>query len=244
MAKRSIWLSITGNALLVLVGLLVGLALFTPWRSVWEMALQRLNRELSQANISYQAIERATFDGLRLRGVLVEAPKTQLRADSLDLRLGLLTPLRVEVQSGPEVLRLSLSWSKTLLLDGGVEIGSLLAKDDSAGRVQANGEIGWDDWGQPPQSGHLALDSEELVWEGLTISDLLVKTDLKGTELLIDTLSLEKPVKMSMEGRVDLNWKRLGQSMTDVKGQVILGDKPTNFTRKNTLDKVLSQAGM
>ena len=233
------------NGLLLLLGLFLGLVIFTPWELVWNNALDKMNKQASMVALQWKEMESASFRGFTLRGVDVRSPQGRYRADAVDIRLGLFTPLKAVIATGPETLNLAMSWGKSLSLDGGVEIGMLLNKPNTAGQVTLLGNIDWETFEAPPVSGRLALGSQMLAWEGKTnLAGLIVESSLEGSILTLETLAIEKPLPVRMQGEIDVNWARITQSKSEFEGGVQIGDKEQRFKKKGSLQQLLNQAGL
>jgi len=242
---KSLFRFIFGKGLILLAGLLVGLAIFAPWDRIWNRVLTDLNQKAPGVTILWNEIEHATFTGAKLKEFKLRWPKFRIEADSVDIRLGLLTPVKATIVTGPEKLNLTMNWGKTLRLLGKVELGTFLGMNRTAGMVGIDGTISWENFASPPVSGKIAMDSSTLTWEcKTTLEQFGVRATLEQTLLNLNSLRFTKPMPVDIAGVLELNWKALGLSTGQVEGSMNLGGEPQNFNKQGTLGELLGLIGM
>lgn len=216
-------------------GLLIGLALFTPWDKFWESGLRRAALAGRGVSLSWGEVADAGLSGCRITDLRIGFPQGRLVLPEAEVRLGLVTPLTLIVRTGPE-LTARLGWGKTMAVAGGVETAALGLEPPLKGRANLAGELGFDAWGGPPTAGRLDLSAPSLALPGgLGVQDLSAALVLAGSRLNIEKLQTAKPVPLELQGSLDLVWGNLPSSTGTVNGTVNLGGNKQPFQRSGRL---------
>jgi hypothetical protein len=231
------WLA---SALLFLAGLLLGVALFLPWEMVWSKVLNTANQKLSSLHITWTAVEDAgplslTVIGLKVQTKALPQPVT---IQSLDLEFGLTPLVTARLDTGP-VLTVQAFRSRSVRLNGGVNLANLLNRADVSGDVRLTGDASFPEWGQPPSNGRLEISSQALsLPQGVDAKEVSATAELEDNVLTVRSFQAQEPMPVEAAGTLTLNWSNLQASQYDFSGSLQLGSKTHKFKKAGRLNKL------
>lgn len=220
-------------ALLVVVGFLVGLIAFVPWRQVWTGALVAADEKLEHVDFSWSKVDRAGLFGFKARDFKITVRGGRplvMHFQSADIRFGVNPKYKIRLNSGgPEVI-LDYHWSGTFDFGGSADLASLLRGD-------VQGSIFFEGRGELPDSGE-AQGIASIKAQDFRLPDgrraLGVGLDLaypskKGGGLDITSFSLRKPVQIRAIGHLKLDRKSFYNSTYSVTGKATEAGKDITF---------------
>ncbi len=237
------WLRIKrwiASSLLFLAGLLLGVVLFLPWESVWIKVLDTADQKLPNTAITWTAVQDAgplsvTIMGLKIQTGALPQP---LSIQSLRLEFGLNPLVAARVDTG-QSLNIQAFRSKSIRLNGGMNLSSLLNREDIAGDLQLKGDASFPDWGQPPSNGRLEIASQSLrLPQGIEAKNLAASAELANNVLTVRSFQVDEPMPIEATGTLTLNWSNLKASSYEVSGSIQLGEKTQAFKKSGRLDKL------
>ena len=229
--------TLTGRVLWVALGLMLGLFLFMPWEVVWSSLLSKADSKLSAVEIQWRDVPDAHINSVRIAGLQLTTPFARVSLPECSLRLGLSPLVKVGIVSGGQQLQISLDSDKRIALQGAIDPGEIVEGHKVEGVVEVNGAFLFPDWKTPrPDKGTLELAASRLLALGsIEAEGVLIRTELEGDTLRINSFSLQKPFPIEGKGSVVLNFSDLLSSTYQIEGTIRLGDIVQPFTREGSL---------
>jgi hypothetical protein len=229
------------SSLLFFAGLLVGAVLFLPWENVWSAVLKAANKKVEgQAKITWTAIQDADPFGVTLMGLKVQpkALPSPLNINSLRLEFGITPLVKLTCNTGP-TLTLDIFRSKSVRLDGALDLTALLNREDTSGVLALTGDAGFPKWGAPPSAGRLEIHSAHLALpQGLTAENIAAEAELDGPTLAIRSFKTTGPIPTEATGTLQLDWSNFKRSSYEFSGSIQLGDNVKKFQKAGALNKL------
>lgn len=225
---------------LFLAGLILGAFLFLPWEVVWSQAFKLADSKISTATIQWGDFISAGPLSFEVTNVHVTTNKgLVVTVPQLGMDLGLSPLLEVRVKTGP-TLSAKVFQTKSLTLNGGVDLGRLIKMDGLGGKVRITSDVGFHEWGAPPRTGSLVLRSDEVeIPGGLIAEDVNVNAVLSGNQFQLNSFSCGQPIPVSAKGSATLNWKRLPASTYTISGSATFGNTERQFSKSGNLSKYI-----
>lgn len=198
MKKRTRELKGLGWFICAFLGLAAGVALFTPWQSIWARALVSVDEQAPNVRLSWQSIDRAGLSGFRVVGLnvgLVQSPG-ELRFNHADVRVGL-NEWNVRLDTGGAECFLTLEEKGKVAFEGDMNLSYLLS-DDLKGQVRVAGKIRSDGSSKP--SGWVDVRTQAVNVGGRAYGDVAFMGEFEGRMVQIREFSLGEPVGIRAEG--------------------------------------------
>jgi hypothetical protein len=227
------------RALLFIIGLAVGLAIFFPRDLHWHYMIARAERDYEGMSIKYNLSEvgwyKAGIDNMEIlyRGHRYFLPLVRVR-------LGLSPLLQAVVDTGPEMF-LSLERGKKISALGEVSLDMILPDQEAAGLIWIDAEVYFQTWDEPPSGGEIELRSRgTLSLENfMVVRDLDLKAVLTGNQLEIQNLRALEPVEFISSGYALLDWDNQYRSTYQVQGRFILAGESHPFEQQGRIIELL-----
>ncbi|CCO23263.1 conserved exported protein of unknown function [Maridesulfovibrio hydrothermalis AM13 = DSM 14728] len=232
---------VIGRFSLFLAGLLLGAFLFMPWEVLWSQAFAFADSKISKATIQWGDFVSAGPLSFEVTNLLITTDKgLVITVPQLGMNLGLSPLLELRVKTGP-TLSAKLFQTKSLTLNGGVDLAKLVRMDGLGGKVRITSDVGFPKWGAPPRTGSLVVRSDEVeIPGGLIAEDINVNAVLSGNQFQLNSFSCGQPIPVTAKGSATLNWKQLPQSSYNISGSVSFGSTERQFSKSGNLSKYLN----
>lgn len=230
-----------GKFFLFIVGLILGVFLFMPWEVVWSQVFKQVDAKITKATIQrgdFVSAGPLSFEVTNLyittsKGLVITIPQ-------LGVYFGLSPLVEVRVKTGP-VLIAKVFKSKSLTLSGGVDLAKIIKLDGLGGVVKITSDVGFHEWGGPPTTGSLVVNSKQIeIPGGLIAEDVSVNSVLAGNQFQLNSFSSGMPVPTEAKGSAMLNWKNLKASTYNIAGSVTFGNTKRQFSKTGNLSKYLN----
>ena len=227
------------RALLFIIGLAAGLAIFFPRDLHWQYMIARAERDYEGMSIKYNLSEagwyKAGIDNMEIlyRGHRYFLPLVRVR-------LGLSPLLQAVVDTGPEML-LSLERGNKISVLGEISLDRILPDQEVGGNLRVEAEAYFQTWDQPPTEGKITVRSLGMVSldDALNIRDLEILAVLTGNRLEIQNLRALEPVEFVSSGHALLDWGNQDRSTYHVQGRFILAGESHPFEQQGRIVELL-----
>ncbi|NJB68646.1 hypothetical protein GGQ74_002319 [Desulfobaculum xiamenense] len=266
--KRGGLLRGTGMTLLFAAALTAGLILFTPWPTVWNMALGSALERMPNVRASWKELDEAGafrfrlaqvqgfthtarfsadevrfaigFTPLTIRGLDIDFGRTKTSMDEARLELGLAPLARLVLVTGPE-LRADLFRGRTLVVNGGAELSRLFEGRGLSGVLNVSADCRWNTGFEGyPNAGNIELTAESLTLpDGTEARGLNIGADLNGKNVLIRKVAAEEPLRLRARGTAELR-KNFFYTRVLLDGDLQTGDQRIPFRREDRLERLLN----
>ncbi|WP_245549579.1 hypothetical protein [Maridesulfovibrio hydrothermalis] len=212
-----------------------------PWEVLWSQAFAFADSKISKATIQWGDFVSAGPLSFEVTNLLITTDKgLVITVPQLGMNLGLSPLLELRVKTGP-TLSAKLFQTKSLTLNGGVDLAKLVRMDGLGGKVRITSDVGFPKWGAPPRTGSLVVRSDEVeIPGGLIAEDINVNAVLSGNQFQLNSFSCGQPIPVTAKGSATLNWKQLPQSSYNISGSVSFGSTERQFSKSGNLSKYLN----
>ncbi|WP_027720805.1 hypothetical protein [Maridesulfovibrio zosterae] len=230
-----------GRFLIFLAGLIIGAFLFMPWEVVWSQAFKFADAKISKATIQWGDFISAGPLSFEVTNVYVTTAKgLVITIPQLGVDLGFSPLLEVRVKTGP-TLSAKVFQTKSLTLNGGVDLAKLVRLDGLGGKVRITSDVGFPKWGAPPRTGSIVLNSDQVEIPGGLIAEAVkINAVLSGNQFQLNSFSCGQPIPVDAKGSATLNWKQLPSSSYNISGRVTFGSTERQFSKSGNLSKYLN----
>lgn len=229
---------ILARMLLMALGFLMGVALFTPWNKIWSDALTSLDEKLPTVRLRWESIDRDGPLGFRVNGLRVAMADTpgSLAFRHAYVRVGLSPLARVRLDTGGAQCELDLFRSGAFEFEGDLNLTSLLGGTDFKGSLHVAGNLFLPEGAVLPRSGWLDIRSQQLVLpDGKTIADFAFTTEINHSDLDVRDFSIGSPVAIRTAGRGLIDPSNLYLTTFDLKGELTIGKRTLPYETRGTL---------
>lgn len=233
MRKRISELRGLGWFICAFLGLAAGVALFTPWQSIWTRALISVDEQAANVRLSWQSIDRAGLSGFRVVGLnvgLVQSPG-ELRFNHADVRVGL-NEWNVRLDTGGAECFLTLEQNGQVSFEGDMNLSYLLS-DDLKGQVRVAGNIRRGGGSKP--SGWVDLRTQAVNVGGRAYGDVAFMGEFEGRMMQIREFSLGEPVSIRAEGTALVDPADIPGTIFQVEGTRKTPDGDESFLTESSL---------
>ncbi len=222
------------TTLLILIGFMVGLVAFIPWRQVWTNALVSMDSRLELVDFSWKKVDRAGMLGFKVRDFKVTVrggrPLT-MNFQSADIRFGTKPKYLIRLNSGGPEIRLNHNWDGTYDFGGSMDLSSLL-RGDVQGKIFVEGRGRLSDSGEPQGVASIKAQDFRLPdgrrAQGVGL-DLAYPSQNGEGRVDITSFSLRKPARIMAIGHLKLDRKSFYNSTYSISGTATEAGKEIKF---------------
>lgn len=231
---------VLGRFFLFLAGLLLGAFLFMPWEVVWAQVFKMADSKISKATIQWGDFVSAGPLSFEVTNVHVTTQKgIVITVPQLGFDVGFSPLVEVRIKTGP-TLTARLFQTKSMTLNGGVDLSKIVRMDGLGGTVRITSDVGFPEWGKPPRTGSLVVRSPQVeIPGGLIAEDVNVNAVLAGNQFQLNSFSCGQPIPVNAKGSATLNWNNLPQSSYQISGSATFGSTERQFSKSGNLSKYL-----
>jgi len=219
------------------LGFVIGLVLYLPWDTLWNVALTRLAAKQTGMHITWQSIDRASPLGFRINGLVAGARDWPVspRLQWLEVRLGMSPRLTIKADTGGRELRMVYLDSGDFDVRGAANL-ACMGRRDILGSVEVRAEGHLTPAKDALDKGLLDLRGKALQLPGgLWLGDVVLAFDYADKALSIRSFTLREPMQVRGAGSITLRPGAALSSPYAVTGEIIRGRESLSFTDHGTL---------
>jgi|GEM_PF-2303584 len=222
--------------LLFLFGLLLGTFMFFPTQIFWERGFREADQRVPEMRMSRESLLDSGWTGVRMQGVKISHADSTYVLPVVRARLGLSPLIRIEVDTGPEMV-LGVKRGREVFLKGEADLSQMIPDRDVEGLIRADVLAVFDSWGQPPAMGRAELESSSplALSRDLRLDGFFLEAALREEQLEILQLEFKEPAELECTGSVALNWSSPLESTYRVQGNISLGGGSTPFEQQGRI---------
>ncbi|QGY39305.1 hypothetical protein GM415_03945 [Pseudodesulfovibrio cashew] len=223
---------------LVLLGFLIGAALFTPWNKIWASALASLDERLPSVGLKWDAIDRDGPFGFRVRGLRISVANTpgSLRFQQAYVNVGFSPVAHVRLDTGGPQCELNLFQSGAFEFEGDVNLTTLLGGADVRGVLRVAGNLFLPAGAVLPKNGWIDVRSQQLLLpDGKSVEDLAFTAEIHGRDMTVRDFSMGKPLAYKAAGTGVLHRGNLFRTRFDLKGEMTIGQRTFPYEMQGSL---------
>lgn len=227
---------------LILLGFLLGVALFTPWDKIWASALTRLDENLPMVGLTWEGIDRDGPFGFRVRDFKITVAETPgfLRFRHAYVTMGFSPLAKVRLDTGGVQCFLELYSNGIFEFKGDLNLTYLLGFSDFKGTLNTSGSLFMPAGAKLPKNGWMDIRSQQLVLPGeRSVSDLAFTAAIEGNHLDIRDFSMREPMAYKSTGVALIDPDDLFQTLFSLKGEMTVGKDTFPHDMKGTLAEAL-----
>ena len=227
---------------LILLGFLMGVALFTPWDKIWASALTRLDENLPMVGLTWEGIDRDGPFGFRVRDFKITVAETPgfLRFEHAYVTMGFSPLATVRLDTGGTQCLLELYSNGIFEFKGDLNLTYLLGYSDFKGTLNTSGSLFMPDGARLPKNGWLDIRSQQLVLPGdRSVEDLSFTAAIEHNHLDIRDFSMRQPMIYKSTGVAVIDPDDLFQTLFSLTGQMTVGNETFPYEMKGTLAEAL-----
>lgn len=228
--------------LLILLGFLMGVALFTPWDKIWASALARLDENLPMVGLTWEGIDRDGPLGFRVRGFTITVADTpgSLHFNHASVSMGFSPLAKVRLDTGGTECFLELYSNGIFEFKGDLNLTFLLGHSDFKGILNASGSLYMPEGARLPQNGWLDIRSQQLILPGeQTVNDLAFTAAIENNHLDIRDFSLRRPIQYKSTGTATVDPNNFFKTLFKFQGEMTVGNDTFPHDIKGTLAEAL-----
>ncbi len=233
---------ILARLFLVLFGLLIGIALFTPWNKIWASALATVDEKLPTVGLQWEGIDRDGPFGFRVRNLQITVANTpgSLMFKQAYVRMGFSPLARVRLDTGGSRCDLDLFRNGSYEFEGDLNLTALLGGTDFKGILRVAGNLFMPAGSELPKKGWVDIRSQQFILpDEKTIEDLAFTAEIHGPDMDIRDFSIRLPITIKTAGKGVLDPKNLYNTRFDLKGEVTIGKQAVPYETQGTLNDAI-----
>lgn len=225
------------TTLLVLLGFMLGAALFTPWDKLWTRAITSFDQRAPDLALSFERMDHAGPLGFQLHNLSAVVAGTPVSVQKARISVGFNPRVSLRLDTGGPEFFIDIDADGTVRFNGAISLTALLVHGGIQGDVRAEGELTFPPGAGGPQGAISLLSADLLLPSGLRLRGLTLDAGVTPTTLDIRTLTTTEPIKLSAAGTVELDEERFLDSTYTVSGKVLREDGEEFFTHAGRVDR-------
>lgn len=227
---------------LILLGFLIGVALFTPWDKIWASALTRLDAAQPAVGLTWESIDRDGPFGFRLNDFEITVAHTPgaLRFKHAFVTMGFSPLAEVRLDTGGQRCFLELFSNGVFEFKGDLNLTYLLGSGDFKGTLNASGSLFMPDGATLPKNGWVDIRSQRLVLPGeRTVQDLAFTAAVENANMDIRDFSIRAPINYKSAGVAVIDPDDLFRTLFTLRGEMTVGSESFPYEMKGTLAEAI-----
>ncbi|MCJ2165110.1 MULTISPECIES: hypothetical protein [unclassified Pseudodesulfovibrio] len=233
---------ILARLVLMTLGLLVGVWLFTPWDKIWASALTRLDERLPSVGLTWGAIDRDGPLSFRVRDFKINVAQTPglLHFEYAYVTVGLSPLATVRLNTGGSQCRLELFSNGVFDFEGDLNLTYLLGYSDFKGILRASGSLFLPAGARLPKNGWVDVRSQQLILPGeKTLEDLAFTAEIENENMEVRDFSMRLPITYKSTGTAVIDPNNLFRTYFRLRGDMTVGKESFPLEMEGSLAEAL-----
>lgn len=233
---------VLARLLLISLGFLIGVALFTPWDKIWASALTRLDASQPSIGLTWESIDRDGPFSFRVRDFKITVAETPgyLRFRHAYVTMGFSPLAKVRLDTGGPQCFLELFSNGVFEFKGDLNLTYLLGFSDFKGTLNTSGSLFLPAGAKLPENGWVDIRSQHLILPGdTTVKDLAFTAAIEGKDMDIRDFSLHQPVNYKSTGVAVIDPEDLFRTQFSLKGEMTVGRDTFPYEMKGSLAEAI-----
>ncbi len=233
---------ILARLLLILLGFLIGIALFTPWDKIWASALAELDEKLLTIGLRWEGIDKDGPFGFRVRNLRISFADTpgSLIFNRAYVSMGFSPLAQVRLDTDGSQCELKIYDTGMFEFEGNLNLTALLGGADFKGNLYVAGNLFMPAAAKLPQKGWIDLRSQQLLLpDDRVVEDVAFTAGINGPDMKIHDFSMGKPLTLKTSGQGTLDPNNLYQTRFTLKGERTIGKGVIPYATQGTLADVI-----
>lgn len=229
---------IVARFFLVLLGFVIGVALFMPWNKIWASALVSLDERLPTVGLRWEGIDRDGPLVFRVRGLEITVADTpgSLLFNWAYVTVGYSPMAHVRLDTDGAECELELFNNGTMAFEGDIDLTSMLGGADIKGQMRVAGNFFLPPGSRLPQKGWLDIRSQQLILPGERfVEDIAFMAEIRNRDLDVRDFSMGSPLNIKASGTGTIGRGNLFLSRFDLTGEQTKGNETIPFSVEGTL---------
>ncbi|BDQ37964.1 hypothetical protein SYK_23240 [Pseudodesulfovibrio nedwellii] len=223
---------------LIMLGFLIGIALFTPWDKIWASALTRVDEQLPSVGMTWEGLDRDGPFSFRVRDFKVTVAQTPgaLHFKRAYVTMGFSPLATVRLDTGGPECTLELFSNGVFEFEGDLNLTYLLGFGDFKGTLRASGSLFLPDGAKLPHSGWVDIRSQRLVLPGdKSVEDFAFTAEIENEKMNIRDFSMMAPIMYKSTGSAIIDPNDLFRTTFTLTGEMTVGRESFPYPMQGTL---------
>lgn len=229
---------ILARLLLITLGFLLGIALFTPWDKIWASALASLDEELPTIGLTWDSIDRDGPLGFRVKNFKITVAQTPgaLQFQNAHVSVGFSPLAKVRLDTGGSQCQLDLYSNGSFEFEGDLNLTYLLGYSDFKGVLHTSGNLFMPAGAVLPKNGWVDIRSQQLILPGdKSVEDLAFTAEVRNAAMDIRDFSMMLPIAYKSAGTAVINPDNIYQTSFKLSGDMTVGKQVFPYEVEGTL---------
>jgi len=227
---------------LILLGFVMGVALFTPWHKIWASALTGLDASMPSIGMTWEGIDRDGPFGFRVKDFRLTVAQTPgyLRFEHAYVSMGFSPLATVRLDTGGPQCILHLYSNGVFEFEGDLNLTYLLGVSDFKGTLRASGSLFLPEGARLPKDGWIDVRSQHLVLPGeKSVEDLAFTAAIQGETMDVRDFSMRLPLAYKSTGTASIDPDDLFRTRFNLRGDMTVGQDSFQYEMKGTLAEAI-----
>ncbi|BCS89054.1 hypothetical protein [Pseudodesulfovibrio sediminis] len=229
---------ILARLLLISVGFVLGLALFTPWHKIWASALTKVDEGLPTVGLTWGEIDHDGPLGFRVHDFKITVAQTPgyLHFKQAFVSIGISPLAKVRLDTGGPQCMLELFSNGVFEFEGDLNLTYLLGYSDFKGILHAAGSLFMPQGAILPKDGWVDVRTPLLILPGeKPVEDLAFTASITNEKMDIRDFSIRLPITYKSVGKGVIDPSDLFRTTFDLNGEMTIGREVFPYDVKGTL---------
>nr|WP_321514703.1 hypothetical protein [uncultured Pseudodesulfovibrio sp.] len=223
---------------LIMLGFLIGVAVFTPWDKIWASALTRLDEQLPTVGMTWAGIDRDGPLSFRVSDFKVTVAQTPgaLRFKRAHVSMGFSPLATVRLDTGGPECTLELFSNGVFEFEGDLNLTYLLGFGDFKGTLRASGSLFLPEGAKLPHMGWVDIRSQRLVLPSeKSVEDFAFTAEIDNENMNIRDFSMKSPIMYKSTGSAVIDSNNLFRTTFSLTGEMTVGRESFPYPMHGTL---------
>jgi len=228
--------------MLISVGFIIGVGLFTPWDKIWASALTRVDAGLPTIGLTWAEIDRDGPFSFRVQDFRISVAQTPgyLRFKHAYVSIGISPLAKVRLDTGGPQCNLELFSNGVFEFEGDLNLTYLLGYGDFKGVLHASGSLFMPEGAILPRDGWVDVRSPMLILPGeKKVEDIAFTASISNEKMDIRDFSIRLPLTYKSVGKGIIDPADLFRTSFDLSGEMTVGKETFPYEMQGTLAEAI-----